>query len=109
MAFRTPTLLKSTDLQWGQRAESTLWLSSHGQNLILWWKLPVSFCRAASGRGKAIPEGPAGGRDLRLVAASVRNLARFPCRFNLFRRSDVWFGQFYFVLRASHLALVPLR
>jgi hypothetical protein len=71
--------------------------------------LSVSFCRASGGCREAISEGPAGGRHLRLIAAGIRGPARFPCSFNLFRRSNVWLGEFYFVLRASHLALVPLR
>ena len=105
MALRTPTPLKSTDLQLGQREENTPYSSSFSPPA----HLAVRFCGASSIGGEVMLERSPGGGDLRLVATAAIGTARFPGCFDLFRRPDVRLGKFNVFFGAGNLALVPLR
>jgi hypothetical protein len=75
-AFRTPTLLSSTDRQLGQRAENTSRPGLGG---------------AAGRRRHGIAERLAGDRDLRLIATGAIVAAGFARGVDLLRRPQIRF------------------
>jgi hypothetical protein len=94
MAFRTPTLLKSTDRQLGQRAENTS---------------GARFRGASGGRGKRVAVALSGDGEFRLVATRPVMTAGVARRFDLLRRSKVRFREAHLASFARNLAFVTLR
>ena len=94
MKFRTPTPLKSTDRQWGQRGDNTTYSSAIQAR-------PSAFV--------ARPELSGGDRTLGFAVAAAIRAARFPGGGDLFRCPYVRLRQSDLVSGAGNLAFMPLR
>jgi hypothetical protein len=98
MAFRTPTPLKSTDLQFGHCVENIAFVASF---------LPVSFCRTARTARLVASECRQSAAETTFAATVQVRAAGFAGSLNLFRRPQVGLGELHPLLCASNLALVP--
>jgi len=91
-AFRTPTLLKSTDRQWGQRGENTPYSSAFHPILL-------GFLRFSGIAGQGRPW---------ICVAAIRATYR-PGHGNLFGCPHVRLGKANILLGAGNLPLMPFR
>lgn len=94
MAFRTPTLLSSTDRQYGQRAENTSGARLRG---------------TSGGSGEGIAETLSGDSWFRLIATRRVETAGIAGGFKLLRRSQIGFGKANLAPFARNLTLMTLR
>lgn len=97
MAFRTPTPLKSTDLQCGQCAENTVTLASF---------LDGGLRRATGTSGLAIAEGRCGTARRAIALAASGRTACFAGSLNLLFGPQVRLGKSYPFFCAGDLALM---